>query len=55
MPAQNYDDDATGYVVAALSVSAPSARCSEDQVKGWIAPRVGDAAAALSRELGHLA
>jgi DNA-binding IclR family transcriptional regulator len=45
--------DETGRVVAALSVSAPSARVSEDALLREICPRVVSAAEGLSRELGH--
>jgi DNA-binding IclR family transcriptional regulator len=43
----------TGLVVAALSVSAPRARCTEEHLKGRLAPKVASAAEELSRELGH--
>ncbi len=45
--------DGTGLVVAALSVSAPRARCSEEHLKDRLAPQVERSAEALSLELGH--
>jgi DNA-binding IclR family transcriptional regulator len=47
--------DASGRVVAALSVSAPSMRVSEDELMRDVLPRVTQAAEHLSRELGHRA
>jgi DNA-binding IclR family transcriptional regulator len=45
--------DETGRVVAALSISAPSARVSEDALLREFCPQVVSAAERLSRELGH--
>lgn len=45
--------DASSRVVAALSVSAPSARVDEDQLVRELVPAVLSAAEQLSRELGH--
>lgn len=45
--------DASGHVVASLSISAPSARCTEEHLKSRLAPELEQAAEALSRELGH--
>jgi len=42
----------SGSVVAAVSVSGPSFRMSEERLLGEIVPLVTDAAARLSRELG---
>ena len=44
---------ASGLVVGALSVSAPTARCDEARLKGRLANQVVEAAESLSRELGH--
>jgi DNA-binding IclR family transcriptional regulator len=46
--------DANGRVAAALSLSAPSVRMSEDELIGEVLPQVTAAAERLSRELGHL-
>jgi IclR family KDG regulon transcriptional repressor len=45
--------DEHGRVVAALSVSAPSARLTEEALLREVCPRVISAAESLSRELGH--
>jgi DNA-binding IclR family transcriptional regulator len=47
--------DASGSVVAALSVSGPAFRLGEDALLQDVVPLVVDAAARLSRELGHAA
>lgn len=47
--------DAEGGVVAALSVSGPSARLDEDRLLGVLEPEVSGAAQRLSRALGHTA
>ena len=44
--------DASAAVVAALSVSVPRARCSEDELQDRVLPAVTNAAERLSRELG---
>jgi DNA-binding IclR family transcriptional regulator len=44
--------DATGAIVAALSVSAPSVRVSEDDLHRRLVPAVVEAGARLSRQLG---
>jgi DNA-binding IclR family transcriptional regulator len=41
-----------GKVVAAISVSGPAFRLSEDHLLGAVAPAVVDAAERLSRNLG---
>jgi DNA-binding IclR family transcriptional regulator len=45
--------DASGRVAAALSVSAPSTRVSEEELLRDVLPRVTQAAERLSRELGY--
>jgi DNA-binding IclR family transcriptional regulator len=45
--------DASGCVAAALSVSAPSTRVSEEDLMRQVLPRVTQAAERLSRELGY--
>ncbi len=47
--------DSSGQVVAALSVSAPSFRVSEDELLRDLVPAVCSSAEALSRELGYAA
>ncbi len=47
--------DASGQVVAALSVSAPTRRVDRDALIGALCPEVMRAAGRLSRELGHSA
>jgi DNA-binding IclR family transcriptional regulator len=47
--------DASGAVVAALSVSGPAFRLGADTLLQDVVPLVVDAAARLSRELGHAA
>jgi len=46
--------DVSGQVVAAISVSAPRSRCSEDRLLDAIGPQVMAAAESLSKELGHV-
>jgi len=46
--------DASGRLVAALSVSAPSVRVSEDDLHRHVAPSVVSAAEDLSRQLGFV-
>jgi DNA-binding IclR family transcriptional regulator len=45
--------DESGRVVAAISVSAPTGRVTDDELLGGICPQVVSAAERLSRELGH--
>ena len=44
--------DASGLVVAAISVSLPLARCSDDELLDWLVPAVSQTARRLSQELG---
>jgi DNA-binding IclR family transcriptional regulator len=46
--------DATGRVTAALSLSAPTVRVTEDELIRDVLPQVIAAADRLSRELGHI-
>ena len=46
--------EASGRVAAAISISAPSARVSEESLIRDIAPRVVAAAESLSKELGYV-
>ena len=45
--------DAQGVVVAALSISGPALRLSEERLLGELEAEVSDAAHRLSRALGH--
>ena len=45
--------DASGRVIAALSVSAPAFRIAEDELREQLAPRVVEAAERLSGRLGR--
>jgi DNA-binding IclR family transcriptional regulator len=47
--------DASGAVIAALSVSAPAFRVNETRIHDDVMPRVVAAAAELSQRMGHLA
>ena len=47
--------DADGNVVAALSISGPSVRLTEERLLGEIGPLVMTAAEQLSRDLGYAA